>query len=170
MEFNTNDYYFIIGLIRDKHHVSFELENKVVHEFREGPIPLFKLIFIEKLDDGGSTMGVSFHLDLDAVDVVQWFLRIRDIFNPLVLTPSYYKDDNNETFVGATAEQLRVFKIQQAALTEWGGDKESAKKMIDAKAVGRKRDPRRDRGFINKDEAEEEFFRMGLNKEKDKIQ
>lgn len=170
MEFTVKDYTYLMGLIGERLNIKPVTENMYIHEFFEGPIPLFKLLFVERLEEGGTAMMVSFHLDVDSVDAIQWFLRIRNIYQPLMITQCYYKDDNGETFLGVTAEQLKLFKIQQAALVEWGSDKEAAKKMIDAKAIGRKRARGRDKGFIDIKEAEDEFFKMMPNKEKDEIQ
>lgn len=170
MEFTIQDYTYLISLIGERLNINPVTENEFIHEFFEGPIPLFKLLFAKRQAEGEPAMVVSFHLEVDSVDAIQWFLRLRRIYQPLMITQCYYKDDNDETFLGVAAEQLKLFKIQQAALVEWGSGKETAKKMISTKAVGRKRPVERDCGFIDKEKAEDEFFKMMPNKEKDKIQ
>lgn len=170
MSIEVDDYNYLSNLLRSKFDIKYEVENRWIREFFEGPIPLFKLLFVKNTKKDETSIMVSFHLDVDSVDAIQWFLRIRSIFKPLTLTQCYYKDDNKETFLGVEAEQLKLYKIQQAALIDWGSNKKSARALTKTKAVGRSRPIGRDKGFSNLEDAEKEFFIMMPNKQKDTIQ
>lgn len=168
-EFDVNVYYTIVGLLKEEYDLSIDVENKYIHEFFEGSLPVFKLMYV-KNEDRDDRLLVSFHLDLTAVEAIQWFLRIRHFNHGLMLTQSYCKDDNGETFLGPAAEQIRMYRIQQEALAEYVGDIEGAKKAANSKIVGRKRPYGRDWGYIDEHEATQEFSMMQRDKDKDKLQ
>lgn len=173
MEFTLEDYHFLIGRISEKYDIEFVSENEVIHEFFEGDIPLFKAIYVRKsLEASVPKLMLSFHLDLTIPEGIEWYSRVYNESGAMriLLTESYFKDDNDETFLGVDAEQIKMYKVQQQVLSEYLGDAEGAAKMANSKIVGRTRPQGRDRGFFDKNEALQEFSIMMPNKDKDKIQ
>ena len=173
MEFTLEDYHFLIGRISEKYDIEFISENEVIHEFYEGDIPLFKALYVHKsVEVSTPRLMLSFHLEMSIPEAIEWYSRVYNESGAMriLLTESYFKDDNNETFLGVDAEQIKMYKVQQQILAEYAGDKESAERTAKAKVIGRHRPVGRDRGYFDKREALQEFSIMMPDKDKDKIQ
>lgn len=102
----------IITQIKNLYDVSYEAEHQYIHEFSEGPIALFKLILVNS-NEGKSFMMVSFHIEVEAMDAIQWFMRIRALDPNLRVTACYLKDSNGESYVGEDAQILKLYMIEQ---------------------------------------------------------
>lgn len=105
-------------LVRE-YQVSAVREHNFVVEFYEGPIPLFKLLAQEETESNPAIIIASFHLELDIVAAIQWFLRIRALDPNLHLTSAYLKDVSGVTYIGADAHALYLHTVQQAAVQEF---------------------------------------------------
>ena len=147
-------------------------EHESVVEFFEGDdLPLFKLIFgPSTMSEGKNVVISTFNIEVDPVDAIQWFLRIRGIISDIRLQESYYKDDQGETFLGENAYQIRMYKDEQRILAEYlesDRDEESTKSYTKGKVYGRRRNKKKI--FNDTEAALEEFHRIVIPDE-DEIQ
>ena len=162
MDLRTKYLYLLEGL-KDKYGLSYHADHPDIHEFYEGPIPLFKLIYATT-EQGVPKLLLAVHLDINPVDAIQWHLRIRDLHNEIYITECYFKDDNGETFMGQKAETIRMYKNQQKIISEWSRDKEDTKKFLEAKIVGRSK--HQPIAHVDKEKAIHEFNKMTYDDKK----
>lgn len=125
-------YITTIEYIKDIHAPIIKVINKNVHEFYEGSIPLFHLIYgVSKLNKAQQDrIYISFHLSLNSVDAIQWFIRVRKISSKIFLLSCNYADNDGYTFLGQDAEILRYQKEEQAILDNWIKQTKDAKNKI----------------------------------------
>lgn len=152
-------YIALIKHLCEAYSITFKTEQKYVHEIYEGEIPLFKLMYGYDEKRNINVVLVSFQLDLAILDAIQWWTRIVKTYGTARLMDSYFKDDRGETFLGQSAEVLRMYKIEQRVLENWAGDKEDAKKFAKEKIYGRGK-ARPKKAFVDKDAAVKEFYDM----------
>ncbi len=157
----AREYHYILQQLKNKYEVSVKVEHKFVHEIYEGIIPICKLLYgVNKSDVRGDRILVCFHLDLDSVDAIQWYLRIKSLHSSLYITACYYKDDNNETFLGQGAELIKKYKDEQRILSNWQRDEEDTKKYIDQRIIGRSKHKVSNYDFTDKNAAIKEFNKL----------
>ena len=112
-------YLNIIKAINEAFGTSVHVEHQCIHEFFDGDRPIFKLLF-SKLPTGGSPVViVSFHLEMEITEAIQWFLRLRQVDPSMHITGCYLKDSEGVSHVGEDAEILRMYTIQQEVISEW---------------------------------------------------
>lgn len=164
-----HEYNWIIDKLSSKYGIHAKKEHEYVHEFFEGPIPVMKLMYgiNEKNGVRENRILVSFHLNLDSVDAIQWYLRIQNFHPTLYMVSCYFKDDNNETFLGQGAELIKMYKDEQLILANWAKDKDETKKIVAQKIVGRAKHKLSNYDFTDIDQALNEFNKMD-REDKDK--
>lgn len=116
---DTKYYKAVIAQLNKVYGTKSDVEHEFIHEFFEGPIPLFKLILSETDDGRAGAMIASFHIELDSVDAIQWFLRVRELDPELQITGCYLKDEDGVSYVGEDAAILRMHMIEQDLATAW---------------------------------------------------
>lgn len=109
----------IVAEINKLYGTTSDIEHQFIHEFFEGQTPLFKLILSELDGAQLGTMIVSFHIDLDTVDAIQWFLRVRNLDPNLHLTGVYLKDEAGVSYVGEDAVILRMQQVEHELAANW---------------------------------------------------
>lgn len=100
-------------------------EHEYIREFFEGPIPSFKLILVHKEDGPGFIMA-SFHIDMEAVVAIQWFMRFRALDPNIRVTACYMRDSTGTSYVGEDAHVLKMYAIEQEIVSQFvGGDRDA---------------------------------------------
>lgn len=139
-----------------------ESAHPFIYEFLEGSIQLFKLILNQ--DDSGEAGEVvlSFHIELEAVDVIQWFLRVRAL-DPLVkLTHCYIHDQDGNVYVGEDAHILRAYTIEQEILSAYLASEKDGEEIVSAKVQSEK--PRPVKAYSDYKTALNAFKNLGKKK------
>lgn len=112
-EFQTVVYSEIVKQVKTIYGLTSEAEHECIHEFFEGPLPVLKLILVAANDDGPGFLMVSFHIEIEAAEAIQWFIRIRSLDPNLRVTACYLKDSHGVSYVGDDAHVLRLYMIEQ---------------------------------------------------------
>lgn len=89
--------------------LTIDVEHEQIVEFFS-EMPLFKLLLGSR--DDKDIMVVTFHVELDAPDVVQWYKRIWKLVPEIEMTASYIEDDNGSTYLGEDAKNLVMQRIE----------------------------------------------------------
>lgn len=171
-ELDYAEYLYYVDHIAEKYGIGSYQEHRYIHEFFEAEeCPLFKLIYGPTDKTGGKNVVVlTLHLDLNPVDSIQWYSRVSSIIPNVRLQQPYYKDDRGETFLGAQAETLKMYKEEQNIIAGWleskSGDEE-AKRYVESKVVGRVRNKKL--AYVDLESAVNEFNRI-FNPDSDEIQ
>lgn len=114
----------VVQQIRNLYGVKPEQEHAFIHEFFEGPLPLFKLILVSS-DSGPGFIMVSFHIEVEASDAIQWFARVRALDPNVRVTACYLRDSHGTSYVGEDAHILRLYMIEQDVISNYiKGDKD----------------------------------------------
>ena len=157
-------YMMLVKQLTEAYKLNFYMEHKFIHEFFEEKIPLFKLIYAVDPKTKDNRVLVSFHLDMDAVDAIQWFDKICTSYPNARLAECYYKDDMDETYLGQDAEVIKMYKLEQEIVTKWlEQGEEKAKKFAESQIAGRERP--KGKSFTDRDEAFAEFHKMQKGEE-----
>lgn len=112
-EIQTVIYSEILKQVRNLYGLTSEIEHEYIHEFFEGPLPVFKLILVAANDDGPGFTMVSFHIEIEAAVAINWFMRIRALDPNLRVTACYLRDTTGESYVGDDAHVLKLYMIEQ---------------------------------------------------------
>lgn len=131
----------ILRQVRNLYGVSSEPEHDCIHEFFEGPLPLFKLILVAANDDGPGFTMVSFHIEIEAAVAINWFLRIRALDPNLRVTACYLKDTNGESYVGDDAHVLKLYMIEQDIVSTFIQGTKDPEEIVNQKVVPVKPSP-----------------------------
>lgn len=159
MEIAYESYLTFLKYVSEAYKVTMAVEHKCIHEFSEGPIPLFKIIFGHDEKDAKNKIFVSFHIDISSVDAILWWNRFKTHYYDVKLMESYMKDDRGETFVGQTAEIIHRYKLEQEILSNWASDKSEAEKYAKEPIYGR-RDRVKQKAYLDLEVAKKEFLKM----------
>lgn len=125
----------ILKQVRNLYGLTSDQEHIYVHEFFEGPLPLFKLILVNGSDEGPGYTMISYHIEVEAAEAVQWFLRVRNLEPNLRLGPCYLRDQNGMSYVGDDAHVLRLYMIEQDILSNYIQGTKDAEEIINSKAT-----------------------------------
>lgn len=155
----------LVKKLSELYHIKAEKEHDFIYEFFEGNIPVFKLIMAPD-DTGKHMIIVSFHLDINSVYAIQWYLRILDLCPPLNITHCYYRDDSGRTITGEDAEIVRMYKMEQEVISNWireneETDEENLEKQVVAETTTIKP------SYNSKEEAMKHFNLMKKGKDED---
>lgn len=151
-------YMDILQTLTKRYQVRTVFENENVHEVFEGPIPLFKLLFAVDEEKVQSYLVMAFYLDMDPVDAVQWFLRVKELYSKVKISSSYYKDSRGESFTGQSAEIVRQTMVEKAVLGNWTQSRKEAEEFATSPTHGR--GERSFRSFIDEEKAKDELLKM----------
>ncbi len=138
-----DEYLYVIGKIKDVHKLSVDVDHKDIHTFYKDKVPKFKLLFGTYNDDN-SCIVVSFHIDVNSMEAIQWFLNIKDIHPLAKITEPYVEDEQGETWLGKDAQKIRDMIFERDIIAEWvdDHDEEELQTFADSKVVGRLRNPK----------------------------
>lgn len=139
------EYLYVIGKLKDIHGLHVDVDHKDVHTFYKGKQMIFKLLHGTFSDDGTPSIVVTFQMELDAKEVIQWYLNICNVFPPIKLMESFFEDVAGEIFYGEDAKKLLTVKRDQQCIQEYlkHYDTKGLREFATAKVVGRERDPKR---------------------------
>lgn len=164
-------YLYVIGLLKDRHGLTIDVDHANIHTFYKDKRPLFKLLYgaFEK-DSDVKTIVVSFHLDLLHPEVINWYINIYNAHPLTQIHDSYYEDSNGEYYLGEDAIMIReTFKTQEI-LEAWleENDIEDTREFVNSNVSGRQRDLKQSfNSDAQREQALEEFKRLGRPTEDD---
>lgn len=119
----------ILNQMRILYGLTSDQEHEAIHEFFEGPLPVFKLILVTSDEGPGFTM-VSFHIEVQAAEAIQWFLRIRGLEPNLRVGPCYLRDTAGTTYVGEDAQVLKLYMVEQDILSNYIQGTKDAEEIV----------------------------------------
>lgn len=157
-------YHLFLGELQEHYGLHIDKMTDIAYEASEGIVPLFQVIYGRRKDEALDHIFLSFHLDMDPLHAVQWFLRARTIYPDVGLAQSYYKDDYGECYLGDQALALKFYKEQQMAIQQWNDLPDEEKVEPVGKITGRAR-PDATKNYIDPKEALAEFNKMRLTDE-----
>jgi hypothetical protein len=164
-------YLYTIGVLKDRHGLTMDVDHAHIHTFYKDKRPLFKLFYgaFEK-DSDVKSIVVSFHLDLHHPEVINWYINIYNIHPLTQIHDSYYEDSNGEFYLGEDALMIRETFNTQDILQAWleENDVEDTRMFVESKVVGRTRNLSQSfNSEAQKAEALEEFKKLGRPTEDD---
>lgn len=125
----------ILNQVKNLYGVRPEQEHEFIHEFFEGPLPLFKLILVDGDINGPGYVMVSFHIEIEAAEAIQWFARIRALEPNLRVTACYLRDSNGMSYVGEDAHILRLYMIEQDIISSYIQGNKDPEEIVNARAT-----------------------------------
>lgn len=153
------DYCILLDNLSKKYNLTLYKEQEVVYELSNGNTPIFKLMYNKLKKSEEFVIVLSFHLDTNCIDAIDWYIKITHLVPEILLTESYYKDDYGESYLGQTAEVIKQYKLEQSILGNWTKGSEEVKSFVKNKISGRQR-PEREKGYTSSKDAEKEFYIM----------
>lgn len=117
-EFHKVHYTDVVNQITNLYGVTAVQEHEFITEFCEGPLPIFKLISVTQ-DDGTNFLMLSFHIEVEAVIAIQWFVRVRALDPDVRVTACYLRDASGVSHVGEDAHILRLYMIEQDIMSSF---------------------------------------------------
>lgn len=158
-----DEYIYTIGKLKDVYKFEVDTSHREIHTFYLDKIPIFKLLLGKYQGTEETNIVISFHIDIDAVTAVDWFMRVSDIHPLLKIADSYIEDDRGETYLGEDAKTIKNLKLQQEVLEAWleQKDKQDVKDFVDGNIVGRVRESTKlYSSQVERDKAKIEFSTM----------
>lgn len=114
----------MIPRIESLYALTTKQEHDFIHEFFEGPLPVFKLLLVGN-DEGPGFIMVSYHIEVEASHAIQWFFRLREMDPNLRVGPCYLHDSEGTPHLGEDAQILRMYMIEQDIIANFiNGTKE----------------------------------------------
>ncbi len=167
------EYLYLIGKLKDTYKFDVDAEHRHIHAFYLDKKPLFKLFYGIFSNENTNSIVVSYHMDMKHHEVIDYFIKIYRICPIIAVQHAYIEDDLGETYLGEDAEVIKNAKITQEVLENWLGksSEEDMQKYVDAKVMGRDRDPKRMfDASVEKEKAQIEFDRIRKPFSDDEIQ
>lgn len=122
----------ILLILQDEANLTVDRsEHEAIAECSAGSLQLFKLGYSK--NDTGTFLFVSFHLELDSVDAIQWYLRLRQLEEGIGLAPCYVVDSEGVTFTGEDAEIMRMYMVEQDVIATFMASNLDADEVLNAK-------------------------------------
>lgn len=147
----------ILNQVRNLYGLKSEIEHDFIHEFFEGSIPLFKLILVSD-DEGPGFVMASFHIDVEASDAIQWFMRIRSLDPNLRVTACYLRDSNGASYVGEDAQVLKLYMMEQDIVSTFIQGNKDPEDIVNRHLTAEK--PSQQKTYSDYDAAIHEFNKM----------
>jgi hypothetical protein len=166
------EYLYVIGKLKDVHGLHVDVDHKDVHTFYKGKQQLFKLLHGTFSEDGTPTIVVTFQIELDAKEIIQWYLNVSNVHPMVKMMESYFEDVAGEIFYGEDAKKLLTVKHDQQCIKEYLAhyDTKGLREFASAKVVGRERDPKKLYiSHLEMDQAIKEFETMKKPVEDDEV-
>lgn len=129
----------IVNQVKILHGLRSEREHEFVHEFFEGPIPLFKLILAN--NEERPFVAASFHIEMEASDAIQWFARVRSLDANLRIAPCYLRDSDGTSYVGEDAQILRLYMLEQDIISRYVSGNKDPEEIVNARTPAIKPSP-----------------------------
>lgn len=130
----------ILNQMRNLYGLTSDQEHEAIHEFFEGPLPVFKLILVNSDEGPGFTM-VSFHIEVQAAEAIQWYVRIRNLEPGLRVTACYLRDSAGTSYVGEDAQVLKLYMVEQDILSNYIQGTKDAEEIVNPKVAIAKPSP-----------------------------
>jgi hypothetical protein len=158
-------YLWLIGQIKDLYKLHVDVDHKEIHTFVSERQPVFKLFH------GDDRIVVSFHINVSATNAIEWYVKLKNLHPPIVVTDVYIEDARGETYLGEDATKIYTAMVEQQVLKAWSNSKkDDIKKFVDSKVVGRVRDPKKTYSQKELDKAIAEFDLMKKPVDDDEVQ
>src|SRR5579863_3837695 len=109
-------YLWLIGELKERHKLHVEADHKDIHTFYKNKVQLFKLFHGKYTSTEADSIVVSFHINLTATDAIEWYVNIKNLHPPILVTEVFMEDDRGETYLGEDATKIHTAKIEQAVL------------------------------------------------------
>ena len=149
----------LISKLESFYNVTFlpDVKNVATAVDKEGE--LFKLIKGNFQDIRSDSIVLSFHLGINTVEAIEWYMRIRNLYDELRLSSCYFVDDDGNVFFGEDAELIKMYKDEQIILADYSGTKEDARDLSGKKIVGKSRDKKtKPKFYSSRIEALKDFY------------
>lgn len=131
----------ILTQVRNLYGLTSEPEHSCIHEFFEGPLPVFKLILVAPNDDGPGFTMVSFHIEIEAAVAINWFVRIRTLDPNLRVTACYLRDSNGDSYVGDDAHVLKLYMVEQDIISSFIQGNKDPEDIVNQRVIQAKPSP-----------------------------
>jgi len=135
--FDYGEYILLISKLKDNFGLTEDVEHKYIHIMKEGTVQLFRIIFGYDPETNANELYLSFHLDINPVDSIMWYQRIKQAYSKVKLLECYFQDQRGETYTGQAAEVIRHYILEQEVISNWKSDDEQTDKYVNAKIIGR---------------------------------
>lgn len=156
------DYLYLLQMLKDHFQLTSKKDGEHLHEMYEGSVPIFNLIMTQTYQHRDDRILMSFHLGINPLDAIQWYMRVKNLQSRVYMTECYFRDDKGTIFLGQDAEIIKMYKDEQRIISNWERDQEQTKKFIENPIEGKI--VRTEKSFLSdkKDQALDYFNKLSM--------